>query len=205
MFPLGSVLFPGAILPLHVFEPRYQTLVEHCLAGEPEFGVVLIERGSEVGGGDVRTAVGTVARIVQAGRIDDTRWALVTVGVRRITVARWLPDDPFPLAEVDDWPDDDDDAGLVAAVLQPVVAQLRRVLALHAELGEPVAPATAELADDPLLASYHAAALAPLGPADQQRLLAAPGPIARLELLEELLDDDETVLRFRLDDPGAPS
>lgn len=53
MFPLGTVLLPGAILPLHVFEPRYQQLVRDCLdAPEHEFGVVLIDRGSEVGGGD---------------------------------------------------------------------------------------------------------------------------------------------------------
>ncbi|MEN3314917.1 MAG: uncharacterized protein V7605_1151, partial [Acidimicrobiaceae bacterium] len=54
MFPLGTVLFPGLALPLHVFEPRYQSLVQACLDGDGHFGIVLIERGSEVGGGDVR-------------------------------------------------------------------------------------------------------------------------------------------------------
>lgn len=198
MFPLGSVLLPGAVLPLHVFEPRYRALVDVCLAGEPEFGVVLIERGSEVGGGDVRTSVGTVARIAQAARTDDGRWALVTVGVRRIRVASWLPDDPYPQADVVDWPDEPDDPDRVAEALDPVVARLRRVLAGLAELGEPAPPATTELADDPLLASYHAVALSPLGPADQQRLLAAPGPLARVALLDELLAEQEAVLAFRL-------
>ena len=67
MFPLGTVLFPYATLPLHVFEPRYRVLVHDCLASDaPEFGVVLIERGSEVGGGDVRFRTGTVARLVEA-------------------------------------------------------------------------------------------------------------------------------------------
>ena len=65
MFPLGTVLLPGAVLPLHVFEPRYRALVADCLAGEQEFGVVLIERGSEVGGVDVRRDIATVARIVE--------------------------------------------------------------------------------------------------------------------------------------------
>ena len=68
MFPLGGVLLPGAVLPLHVFEPRYRQLVVDCLAdddGDPEFGVTLIERGSEVGGGDQRTDVGVVARMVR--------------------------------------------------------------------------------------------------------------------------------------------
>ena len=80
MFPLGTVLFPGAVLPLHVFEPRYRALVRDCLAGDREFGVVLIERGSEVGGGDVRVEVGTVARIVQVAEPPDGR---VGAGHRR--------------------------------------------------------------------------------------------------------------------------
>ena len=67
MFPLGTVLLPGAYLSLHVFEPRYRALVQACLDGTPEFGVALIERGSEVGGGDARFDVGCVARIVEAG------------------------------------------------------------------------------------------------------------------------------------------
>src|SRR3954452_20658454 len=110
MFPLGSVLFPGAVLPLHVFEPRYRQLVQDCLADtEHEFGVVLIERGHEVGGGDVRSTIGTVARMMQVAELQDGRYAMVTVGTRRIRVNAWVPDDPYPLADVDDFPDDDPD------------------------------------------------------------------------------------------------
>ena len=58
MFPLGTVLLPGGILPLHVFEDRYRELTEYCLGNQTSFGVVLIERGHEVGGGDVRASVG---------------------------------------------------------------------------------------------------------------------------------------------------
>ena len=71
MFPLGKVLVPGEVLPLHVFEPRYRQLVVDLLAADdrpPEFGVVLIERGWEVGGGDARTDIGTVARRSRPGR-----------------------------------------------------------------------------------------------------------------------------------------
>ena len=98
MFPLGTVLLPGAPLPLQVFEPRYRELTRDCLAGVPEFGVVLIERGSEVGGGDVRTNVGTVARIVASQGFPDGRAYLVTVGTRRIRVTEWLEDAPYPRA-----------------------------------------------------------------------------------------------------------
>ncbi len=149
MFPLGSVLFPYAALPLHVFEPRYRALVEHCLAGEPEFGVVLIERGSEVGGGDTRFAVGTVARIVEVSRFTDGRYALVAVGTARLRVHEWLPDDPYPLATVE-VVDEAAASPVMVAARSAVEAQLRRVLALATELGATVAPSDVRLDDDPV-------------------------------------------------------
>ncbi len=195
MFPLGSVLFPGMPLPLHVFEPRYKALVAHCLAGEPEFGVVLIERGSEVGGGDARTGVGTVARIVEASRFEDGRWAIGAVGTRRIRIEQWLPDDPFPRAEVADWPEVPGEITLND--LGAVVTRFRRVLALAAELGEPVPPATVELADDPGVAILQMTVATPFGPADRYDLLAAPGPVERLTLLAELVDGQAELLEGR--------
>ena len=199
MFPLGTVLLPGAYLPLHVFEPRYRALVHDCLAGTPEFGVALIERGSEVGGGDARFDVGCVARIVEVGETPDGRFALATVGSRRVRVERWLPDDPYPRAEVDDWPDpppSTEDAERLGGVF----ADLRRVLAMASELGEPVAPAASvELTDDVVTASYQLAALAPVGPLDRLGLLAAPTVAARLDQVAALLADVATVLATRLD------
>jgi Lon protease-like protein len=100
MFPLGTVLFPHAVLPLHVFEPRYRVMMRHCIDGDGEFGVVLIERGSEVGGGDIRFDVGTIARIVQAAELEDGRFAVAAVGLARFQVVQWLPDDPYPNAEI---------------------------------------------------------------------------------------------------------
>jgi Lon protease-like protein len=197
MFPLGSVLVPGMALPLHVFEPRYLALVDACLAGDAEFGVVLIERGSEVGGGDLRRDVGTVARILEAVRFDDGRWGIGCVGVRRIRVDHWLADDPFPRAEVEDWEDDPPTAGTTQA-LELVTRKLRGVLAIAAELGLPVAPATVELSDEPTLASYQAVAVAPFGPDDMHRLLLEPGPDARLAALGDMLDEEAGYLRQRL-------
>ena len=106
MFPLGTVLLPGVVLPLHVFEPRYQQLVRDCLETPThEFGVALIDRGSEVGGGDTRSDVGVVAMMLQVAAMDGGRFAVVTVGTRRIRVLEWLDDDPYPRAEVEEWPD----------------------------------------------------------------------------------------------------
>jgi Lon protease-like protein len=209
MFPLGSVLLPGGVLPLHVFEPRYRQLVVDLLASDahdPEFGVTLIERGREVGGGDQRSDVGVVARIVHVDALDDGRYALVAIGTRRIRVNAWLPDDPYPLADVDDWPDDDPDAPGLAVEVAAAHARVRQAHRMAAEFGdapeqlhalEALDAVDVEISDDPLLASYHLVALAPIGPADRYRLLCAPSPAARLDLLDEALDDVEAMLRFR--------
>jgi len=202
MFPLGSVLFPSMVLPLHVFEPRYRELTATCIRDEREFGVVLIERGSEVGGGDVRSDIGTLARIVQAQPFPDGRWALVTVGTTRVTITQWLPDEPFPQADVEPMPDDPATAATGDDLVR-AIAQLRSVLARKAELGEPAAPINVELSDDVTLASYQVAALAPIGPADQQALLRARGPDVRIAMLHELLEDERMVLDARLAFGGA--
>ena len=106
MFPLGNVVLPGELLPLNVFEPRYRQLVLDCLAADaPEFGVVLIERGSEVGGGDVRTSIGTVARVVRVMPLGSGRFEVVAAGIRRANVLEWLADDPYPRGDVESWPE----------------------------------------------------------------------------------------------------
>jgi len=201
MFPLGGVLFPSVVLPLHVFEPRYRAMTEHLLSGdvEPEFGVVLIERGSEVGGNDLRTSVGTVARIAEAAELPDGRWALATFGVRRIRVVTWLPDDPWPRASVEEYPDvpavDESAAQSRWEALQPLV---RRTLGLAAELGAASAAATIELASDPALGTFQAAAVTPVGPVDEQRVLEAAGVDERLDLLEVMVADQAELLEARL-------
>jgi Lon protease-like protein len=202
MFPLGTVLLPGGVLPLHVFEDRYKQLVRDCLAvdGPAEFGVVLIERGHEVGGGDHRADVGTVARMTQVAALDHGGYAMVTVGVRRVRVLRWLPDDPYPIADVDEWPDDPQvsEADALRSAVTAAEARLREVLELARSLGQLAeVPDDLGISPDPLLATYHLGAIAPLGPADQFRLLAASNPTERLELLCEALDDVEAMLRFR--------
>lgn len=197
MFPLGSVLFPYASLPLHVFEERYRLMTRRVMQGDREFGVVLIERGHEVGGGDTRSDVATVARIVHAAELPDGRFALTTVGTRRIRVVTWLDDDPHPQAEIapfDDPPADSTDA----ARRELVVDALRRFVTLARRV-DPRFDDVPPLSADPVRASYEAAALAPIGPFDAQRVLAAPDATARLELLATLLTDATADLRARLD------
>jgi len=205
MFPLGSVLLPGMLLPLHVFEDRYRRLVEAVLdLDEPEFGVTLIERGSEVGGGDIRAMVGCVARVLEAGRTDDGRWALVTVGTRPIRVLEWLPDDPFPRARTSALDDDPTLPPDAADRVGSLAVQVRRCLALASELGSS-GPVDVELSEDVWLATYQAAVLAPLGSLDRQRVLGTTSATERLVVVEELVAEQHELLeaRLRLGDPGG--
>jgi Lon protease-like protein len=185
MFPLSTVLFPGAGLPLHVFERRYRALVDDCLAGSGELGVVLITRGAEVGGGDQRAAVGTAAAIEAARRLPDGRWLLLVRGERRIRVRTWLGEDPYPHATVVDEPDSDGAPETLLADARRVVSRAR---ALASELG------ARPPHDDPKSDASAAGGVwtlcgrAPLGALDRQRLLEVPGAAERLSLLVTLVD-----------------
>ena len=200
MFPLGTVLLPFAHLPLHIFEPRYRALVKDCLAGDGEFGVVLIERGQEVGGGDVRFGVGTLARIVQTAELPDGRWLLDAVGTERFRVTEWLPDDPYPLAMVEALDEAAADTRSAEAEQRRTTVErlLRQVLALQVELGMPAPSAVRTLDENPDVAAFEAALLSPIGPMDAQKVLEAPSTIARLTMLETMLADAKELLERRM-------
>jgi Lon protease-like protein len=198
IFPLGTVLVPTQVLPLHIFEPRYRVLMDRLTAPEtvPELGVVLIERGHEVGGGDQRVDTGTVARMVRAQQFPDGRWLAAVVGTTRFHVTQWRDDDPYPQAEVEDLPEPEwdplDDDQLVAAE-----AVVREAVALAAELDAAAVPAGFELSDDPALRVWQLCALAPLGPFDRQQLLEQSRSV-RLSTLVAAAQDAKRMLAFRL-------
>ena len=187
MFPLSTVLFPRGILPLHVFEPRYRVMMEDCLSGDRSFGVVLIARGSEVGGGEVRSEVGTLARIVRLSTLSDGRSVLISEGIRRFRVTGWLADDPYPNGLVEWLPDEAGSAGS-GERFGPANAAVRRARALLSELRE--VPAAEE--PDPALSieerTWELCDQVPVTPFDRQRLLECPSLDQRLELLSELAE-----------------
>jgi Lon protease-like protein len=197
MFPLGSVLLPSSMISLHVFEPRYRALARHCMEGDRRLGVVLIERGSEVGGGDVRFDVATRATIADAVELDDGRWVMVLSGDDRVRVQRWLPDDPYPRAEV--VPCEERPPGPSASTRREELQRLlRRVAAQQAQLGEARSDMSRELSSDAALATWQAARLAPLGPLDAQKVLGTDGADERLDLVLSLLEEESAVLAQRL-------
>jgi uncharacterized protein len=172
MFPLGSVLFPYMPLRLRVFEARYLIMLADLLkTDQARFGVVLIERGHEVGGGEQRFPVGTMAEITQLGA-QEGFVGLVARGGRRFAVEEWLDDAPHPRAVVTELPDLEWDPGL-AGLCADTERLVRRTLAVASEFAENVWPADVELADDPAAAAWQLAAIAPVGALDQLELLRA--------------------------------
>jgi len=204
VFPLGTVLVPGAALPLHIFEPRYRALMDDLTGAElgtpliaPELGVVGIERGREVGGGEVRHLVGTLTHLIDSNRLPDGRWVAVFSGVGRFRVDEWLPDDPYPLAMVTDleepgW-ETADDAALAAAR-----ARTEEVLAMAVQAGDLTGPVSVPWSDDPWRAAWQVCAAAPIGPFDRQRLLETERVAARLERLMAELDGAAEMFAFRM-------
>ena len=172
MFPLSSVLFPYMPLRLRVFEERYLIMLAELLKNEDaQFGVVLIERGWEVGGGEQRFDLGTIAEITQLGAQEGVV-GLVAQGGRRFDVTQWLKDAPHPRAEISEIADLEWDIGL--GQLREETEQLvRRTLAVASEFAGNVWPADLELSPDPAAAAWQLAAIAPLNALDQVRLLRA--------------------------------
>lgn len=131
LFPLNTVLFPGQLLPLHIFEERYRLMVRHCLAQDLPFGVVLIKRGPEVGGTAEPHNVGTMARIIESSHLQDGTMNIVTVGVERFKIRRLLGGQPYLRGEVQSLPmADPDDAAALAGTVSRVREQVTQYISL---------------------------------------------------------------------------
>ena len=207
LFPLGTVLFPGLVLPLHIFEDRYRELVRDLVAlpdtAAREFGVVAIERGWEVrpaagepGAGLASISlheVGCTAELRQVTEHPDGRFDIVTVGRRRFRVAQ--VDDrsaPYLTAEVEWLPEPAGREELADQLAPRVLAVFRQYLALMRPADE---IATEQLPDDPTVLSHLIAATAALTIADRQRLLAATDTAGRLRAELRLLSREAALLR----------
>ena len=184
MFPLGSVLFPHLPLSLRIFEERYLKLLGDLMtADNPEFGVVLIERGVEVGGEEKRFGIGTIAAVGDIGTTEEF-YGLQAVGSQRFRVNAWLPDDPYPLADVDMLPELVWDEGL-DALRSKTEQTVRKLLAFASEFGDLQYGADVELSDDPIESSWQLAGILPVGSLDQLDLL---GSATAEELLTRTLE-----------------
>ena len=195
MFPLGSVLMPAMPLSLRIFEERYLKLLGDLIGQEnPEFGVVLIERGREVGGGEKRSAIGTIASVTNIGTIDEF-YGLEAFGSQRFRVNAWLPDDPYPLADIDLIDDSVWNESLEPARAN-LEAKVRNLLALASEFGDLQYSADIELSEDPVDACWQLAGILPVGPLDLADLLECDSVEALITRTLEIVASLDEALRL---------
>jgi Lon protease-like protein len=179
LFPLNTVLFPGTPLPLHIFEPRYRQMIGRCLEEDTPFGVVLIEKGSEVGAPATPHRVGTTARIARSRRLEDGRFFLIALGERRFRIEEVIEEQPYLTARVS-WLEDEEDAAsetdLVATVQMELAEYIKRLFELADQEQEEM-----ELPEDAQRLSFVAAAVLQVGLEKKQALLEASSVSERLQ------------------------
>ena len=201
MFPLGSVLMPAMPLPLRIFEPRYLKLLGDLMGSEnPEFGVVLIERGDEVGGGEKRMTLGTIASVINIGTTQEF-YGLESYGTQRFRVTSWLPDDPYPLAVIEFIPDLIWDDTLLDSKNQ-LETKVRQLLAFASEFTNLQFGATTALSDDPMEACWQLAGILPIGELDQMDLLSSASAEELISRTFEIVTTADQTLRDIMDQQG---
>jgi uncharacterized protein len=186
LFPLSTVVFPGGVLPLRIFETRYLDMIRECLRERKGFGVCAIRSGHEVGRAASCYSVGTLAAIEDFGRSEDGLLAIVAHGERRFRILhRRVEPNQLQRASVA-WLDDSDDV--------PLPTQHRAMADFLAQLlqraGTPYSGMPARF-DSSAWVAGRLAELLPFALADKQRLLEMDAPLDRLEMIYgELLAEE---------------
>jgi uncharacterized protein len=198
LFPLGTVLFPGLVLPLHIFEERYRQLVRDLMEGpEPgRFGVIAIKKGRETGvdGVSALYEVGCTATLREIQEHDDGRFDLVTVGTQRFRLAGLDSSGPYLQGDVEPIAEDTGEAAAAGLAAHAVAEAFRRyvdTLAAHG-LAQVSIP---ELPEEPVLLSYLVAAAMIIDLPERQALLTEPDALSRLTAEQALLAREMTMLR----------
>jgi uncharacterized protein len=205
LFPLGSVLYPGLLLPLHVFEERYRQLV-HDVMAEPEprsFGVIAIREGRAEGADGVSALydIGCTATVRQVFEQEDGRFYLITVGTQRFRLGELDRSAPYLRGAVDLLPEDTGDRAAALRAAQEVQARFRDYLDAMAARGV-TKVSTPDLPDEPVQLSYLVAATVVADIGDKQALLAQPDALRRLTTERALLSRENAMLRSLTSTPA---
>ncbi len=198
LFTLSEVvLFPGMVLPLHVFEERYIRMIQERLKGDRQFGVVLIESGEEVGEAAEPRPVGTIAAIQECRQIDQDGFVLLGLGRQRFRIRRHWADDQLVEAEVETFDDEPADPAVLGPLVERVKDQALHHLRLVTQaMGQTFEPPT--LPEDPVSLSFLLAASVQSGLDERMQLLASTDTAARLATLSAMLANQATILEHRL-------
>jgi Lon protease-like protein len=183
LFPLNTVLFPGGLLQLRIFEPRYLDMVRECTRYDSGFGVCLILDGHEVGEPSTPAAVGTVAHIQDFDRDDDGLLGIVARGGSRFRVNRSrVRSDGLLRGDIEIWAAEPEmPVPVEFALLQSILERLIETMAPHWR----DAPRSAY--EDASWLGYRLTELLPLDTAEQQHMLELTDPLLRLAELRDIL------------------
>ena len=206
LFPLGTVLYPGLVLPLHIFEERYRQLVRDLLDGpDPRrFGVIAIRKGRETGvdGVSALYEIGCTATLREVKQYDDGRFDLVTVGTQRFRLAGLDRSLPYLRGEIDLLAEETGDEAAASLAAQAVQRAFRAYLDALATRGAARIHVPA-LPDEPVMLSYLVAASMIIELGDRQVLLAEPDALRRLAAERALLAKETAMLRTITSTPAT--
>ena len=195
LFPLNTVLFPGASLPLQIFEERYKRLLQDCLDHDSRFGIVLIKSGDEVGQPAIPHPVGTVAHITQVNEIRGDRFFVAVTGERRFKINTITRHRPYITADVSVLPDIDSEEARPQS--EAIRQQLNEYLSLITGL-QGGWTSEVRTSRDPASLSYYIAETLLIDLSEKQQLLEIPSTASRLESEAEVLRRDIDQLRQRV-------
>ncbi len=205
LFPLHTVLFPGQVLPLHIFEPRYQKMINECIDKSWPFGVVLIREGEEVGGSAVPYQVGTTARVTQVERLDDGRLNIVSVGEMRFRILTFdQAQEGFLRAQVVLWPWSPSDASVSGSLADHVRGRLRRYVQMLSQASGVLMGAD-DLPDEPTELACLTAIALQVDQLEKQDLLTSPSIATLLDKEMGLLRRELRALQVILQSRGRPT
>jgi Lon protease-like protein len=205
LVPLGSVLYPGLLLPLHIFEDRYQQLVRDLLDGpEPRrFGVIAIREGSETGANSVSALyeIGCTATVRRVSEREDGRFDLVTIGADRFRLTGLDYSRPYLQGEVDLLPEETGDETAANLAVQSVQEAFRTYVGALTTRGV-TQVSVPQLPSEPISLSYLVAASIIADLQDRQVLLAEPNALRRLTAERSLLSRETLMLRALTSTPA---
>lgn len=186
LFPLDVVLFPGTVMSLHIFEPRYRQMIQDCQRTQKPFGIVLTKPES-VYLHEVPYSVGTMVQMRNVERTEDGRFTLVAIGTRRFRIVSQHRDRPYLSATVEPFMDDPEPAQILTLPMAQACGLFRNYLEMLLEAANEDS-SYADLPEDPEDLSYFIAYFLEVQNETKQRLLEGTST-------QERLRDEISILR----------